>query len=215
MECVNRIFDFLVNEETLLLTEFAKILIPCSNPSMFTIKKNFRLVETVQKTHGKWGDVLGNAFFIESDHLVLNLALMSHRSLYEYWREDGNFNTESVFAGLKQMILSKVEGKYPTSKISKYSLAVIGKIDDRQTDYMKGAKNSFEGGVYRIRRRINRFIQYLDGTFDLDVISPTGNSLEKNSFVDFQVSTLLFSIAFFIFMIDSIVIYSQMISDVE
>ena len=140
---------------------------------------------------------------------------MSHRSLYEYWREDGNFNTESVFAGLKQMILSKVEGKYPTSKISKYSLAVIGKIDDRQTDYMKGAKNSFEGGVYRIRRRINRFIQYLDGTFDLDVISPTGNSLEKNSFVDFQVSTLLFSIAFFIFMIDSIVIYSQMISDVE
>ena len=68
---------------------------------MFTIKKNFRLVETVEKTHGKWGGVLGNAFFIESDHLVLNLAIMSHRSLYEYWREDGNFNTESVFAGLK------------------------------------------------------------------------------------------------------------------
>lgn len=83
------------------------------------------------------------------------------------------------------MILSKIEGKYPTSKISKYSLAVIGKIDDRQTDYMKGAKISFEGGVLNIRRRINRFIQYLDGTYDLVVISPTGNTIEKNSFLDF------------------------------
>lgn len=44
---------------------------------------------------------------------------------------------------------------------------------------------------------------------------PFANQLEKVEFINFQLGSIFFSVIFFLFLIDGILIYSMMLNDVE
>jgi ABC-type antimicrobial peptide transport system permease subunit len=49
----------------------------------------------------------------------------------------------------------------------------------------------------------------------LSMRSPMWHAVEKFEYVNFQLGSIFFTIIFFLFLIDGILIYSQMLSDVE
>ena len=49
---------------------------PCTTPDIFTIKKNYTVVEAVHDIRGKWPNQLGNGWFTDSRFLVDDLIDM-------------------------------------------------------------------------------------------------------------------------------------------
>lgn len=99
--------------------------------------------------------------------------------------------------------------------LPKFAFSIFGKLEGRQTEYMKySALNGYYGGELRLHKLINRFNFYLQD-FNLYIYAPSVDTIQKTAFIDFQLDTILFTIVFFMFLVDAIVIYSQMIMDVE
>ena len=72
----------------------------------------------------------------------------------------------------------------------------------------------FNGGRWEMVRTINNFVRHIKH-LDIYIGSPGIDMLLFSQYADFQLDTTLFTVIFFLFLVDSIVIYSMMITDVE
>jgi len=81
-------------------------------------------------------------------------------------------------------------------------------MNNREEIYLN---NGFMQGL---QREINNFSYYLRNT-GYYVHSPSLHTVEKLEKMNFQLTTILFTVIFFLFVIDVILIYSIMLNDVE
>ena len=63
--CVSQFAEFVTANEYVLVADLIETVLPCTTPELFILKKDYRVVEGVQHTYGKWPDSFGNAFFID------------------------------------------------------------------------------------------------------------------------------------------------------
>ena len=85
--CMANAVEFLTSADSVLLSELIEIMIPCTSSEMFTLRKKYKLVESVESSNGKWADNLGNGFFIESDYLMQNLILQMKEGIFNLYRQ--------------------------------------------------------------------------------------------------------------------------------
>lgn len=84
---------------------------------------------------------------------------------------------------------------------------MFGKLVDRTATYLYGDFN-------QLIHENNRFLfNFLGELYYYK--SPMWISVEKFEFVNFQLDSILFTVIFFLFLIDGILIYSLMLNDVE
>ena len=51
-------------------------MLPCTSPEIFTLRKDYTVVEGVDATNGKWPNSLGNGWFTDSEYLIDDLIDM-------------------------------------------------------------------------------------------------------------------------------------------
>ena len=84
---------------------------------------------------------------------------------------------------------------------------MLGKIQNREEEYIYGKFNN----VIRI---YNNYLYHFRNC-GLVLRSPFFLALEKYELISFQLGSIFFSIIFFLFIIDGILIYSIMLNDIE
>lgn len=65
-----------------------------------------------------------------------------------------------------------------------------------------------------VQHAVNDILFHLRNT-DVQVSSPMVKIIEKYEYMNFQLSAILFTVVFFLFLIDAILIYSMMLTDIE
>lgn len=84
---------------------------------------------------------------------------------------------------------------------------MLGKLNNREDLYIYGMHDqlihSYNAFLYHFRNVV------------LQVRAPMFKSVEKLEYVNFQLGSIFFTIIFFLFLIDGILIYSIMLNDVE
>ena len=101
------------------------------------------------------------------------------------------------------MLLNRLD----LTKQNDYSLFVLGKMNNREDMYIYGINDqlihSYNCFLWHFRNKV------------MAVRSPIFLSVEKHEYVNFQLASIFFTIIFFLFLIDGILIYSMMLNDVE
>ena len=95
------------------------------------MSKEFTIAEVVQQTYGKWGEIFGNAFWTESDHLFDNMLEMAQATLYRLTGqdEDAGPNIDSEFKDTFEELVNLLKGRFPTKVLQKEAMFVMGKLD--------------------------------------------------------------------------------------
>lgn len=97
-------------------------------------------------------------------------------------------------------------------------MQVLGKLTNREEIFLHNQARkvaTFEPGRLKLQEKIVNFMFHMQKFDGLSKSSPLNGLLEKNMQIDFQLNTYVFTITFFIFVIDSIVIYAMMMTDIE
>lgn len=93
------------------------------------------------------------------------------------------------------------------SKQDHYAFLVYGRLNDRDDKYIYGVPDN-------LMRIYNNFLFHFRNT-NLYIRTPMFHAIEKFEYMNFQLNSVFFTIVFFLFMIDGILIYSMMLNDVE
>ena len=72
----------------------------------------------------------------------------------------------------------------------------------------------FGGGRTEMIQTINSFGRHIRH-LDIQLATPIIDMLMFSQYADLQIGSVLFTVVFFLFLVDAIVIYSMMITDVE
>jgi len=204
-ECVINFVDFVTDEEFVNLADLIETVIPCLDPNFLMLKKSYTVKREIAHSFGKWPEVMGNGFYIDSNYLIDDLIDMVKEKVYETYREHNHaqeyFNATEEFA---QLIHSNIDRK----KINWFAIQVLGKVKDRQDAFINNGKH------FGLLEVVNNFLFHMR-EHNYHVSSPMFNALEKYDHMHFQLATILFTIVFFLFIIDLILIYSMMLQDVE
>ena len=72
--------------EYVLVADLIETVVPCTTHKLFVLKKDYKVVEGVQRTYGKWPDSFGNAFFIDQNYLLRDFADMVKEKVYEQYK---------------------------------------------------------------------------------------------------------------------------------
>jgi len=84
---------------------------------------------------------------------------------------------------------------------------VLGKLNEREERYIYGVHDN-------LMRIYNNFLFYFRNE-NLYIRTPMFHAIEKFEYINFQLHSVFFTVVFFLFMIDGILIYSLMLNDVE
>ena len=76
MDCVKNLVDYASSDEYVRLAGLIEVILPCTSADVFTVRKSYTVVESVDDTHGKWPSSLGNGWFTDSKYLVEDLIDM-------------------------------------------------------------------------------------------------------------------------------------------
>jgi ABC-type antimicrobial peptide transport system permease subunit len=108
-----------------------------------------------------------------------------------------------TFEELSALLVNKVN----LERQNDYAFLVLGKMNNREDLYIYGINDqlihSYNVFLWHFREKA------------LSIWSPMFNSVEKFEFVNFQLGSIFFTIIFFLFLIDGILIYSMMLNNVE
>ena len=74
--CLKNIVDYVSSDEYVGLAGLIEVILPCTTPDIFTMKKSYTVVEAIDDTKGKWPSSLGNGWFTDSKYLVDDLIDM-------------------------------------------------------------------------------------------------------------------------------------------
>ena len=85
-KCVSQFAEFVTANEYVLVADLIETVLPCTPASLFVLKKDYKVVEGVQHTYGKWPDSFGNAFFIDQNYLLKDFADMVKQKVYEEYQ---------------------------------------------------------------------------------------------------------------------------------
>ena len=95
-------------------------------------------------------------------------------------------------------------------------MQIAGKYARREDEYVTYAAETVMGrGKLRLMEVLSDFIAYLQKYENVYKAAPFIDSLEKIEVADFQVGSVLLTVIVFLFILDFIVIYTIMLSDVE
>lgn len=97
--------------------------------------------------------------------------------------------------------------KFDDTNQNDYAFFVLGKLRNRDETYLYGVHDS-------LIKAYNTFLFHFRHSV-LAIRSPMFQSVEKFEYVNFQLGSIFFTIIFFLFLIDGILIYSMMLNDVE
>ena len=86
--------DFISETENISVAGLIEKAIPCTTTETFILNKHYKVVEAPRTTHGKWPDPLGNAFFIDSNYLFMDLVDMVKEKLFACFK---SHRTEESF----------------------------------------------------------------------------------------------------------------------
>jgi len=97
-----------------------------------------------------------------------------------------------------------------------YAMQIAGKFARREDEYVYYSGESVIGrGKLRLMEVLSDFIAYLQKHDNIYKAAPFIDALEKIEVADFQVGSVLLTVIVFLFILDFIVIYTIMLSDVE
>ena len=88
-----------------------------------------------------------------------------------------------------------------------FAFLVLGKLTDREEKYIYGVPDN-------LMRIYNNFLFHFRNE-NIHTRTPMFHAIEKFEYMNFQLNSVFFTIVFFLFMIDGILIYSMMLNDVE
>ena len=212
-DCIVDVVDFVTASENIDLANLIETLIPCTTPKTFVLNKQYKVVEAPQTTNGKWPDPFGNGFFIDSNYLLTDLIDMVKEKVFAHLRD--HHSSQSFFEStqeLADLLKSTVD---PTS-INSYALLILGKIRDRDNKYVFELRDN--GGehpsLYGLHSICTSFLHHFHD-MDLMLSAPMIDILKLSQYMNFQLGTILFTVIFFMFVVDMIVIYSMMLTDVQ
>lgn len=97
--------------------------------------------------------------------------------------------------------------RFDPTKLDHYAFIVYGRLNDRDSKYIYGVHDN-------LMRMYNNFLFNFRNT-NLHIRAPMFHAIEKFEYMNMQLNSVFFSIIFFLFMIDGILIYSMMLNDVE
>jgi ABC-type antimicrobial peptide transport system permease subunit len=182
-----------------------ELVIPCLSEELFTLKKNYTVVKEVPYAVGKWPESLGNSFFIDSEWLVPDFIDMAKQKLEDVLldHELDGANAIEIYEELTSLLMKKFE----RINQNDYAFVVLGKMHDREETYLYGMHDV-------LIHTYNNFLFHFRNDV-LAVRSPMFHSVEKFEYVNFYLGSIFFTIIFFLFLIDGILIYSLMLNDVE
>ena len=210
-----RVFDNVWEMEKIKLSELIEMTIPCTSPQAFTLTKNYTIKHDLETTKGKWPEQLGNGFYIESKYLLDDLLEMMRDSVLRDLKESNHYY--NMKTTLDEMIVLMQKYTATDDFINQYAMQVLGKLEGRDEEYVyhQGLRGGyFSRGMLRIMSKISAFMFHLQ-KFDISRSAPISDLLEKCLQLEFQINTVMFTVTFFLFIIDSIVIYSMIMTDVE
>lgn len=163
------------------------------------------MVKEVKLAAGKWPESLGNSFFIDSSWLIPDLVDMAKQRLQEVL-EDHSFDPTEAIEIYEELTLLMMQ-KFESVNQNDYTAVVLGKMQNREETYLYGVPDvlmqTYSNFCFHFRNDV------------VAVRSPMFHSVEKFEYVNFQLSSIFFTIIFFLFLIDGILIYSLMLNDVE
>lgn len=211
--CVNDILDYVADDEYVKLDGLIEIVLPCTTPDIFTVKKTYTIVEAVDDTYGKWPNQLGNGWFTDSQFLIDDLIDMIVDTVPDKLEnKDRGSELVNAMRELGDLFKAKDYGR----NIDQYAMQVGGKYMERDNEYVKYAADSTVGrGKLRLMEVLGDFIAHLQSHDNVKKIAPFLEALEKMEGADFQVGSVLLTIVIFLFILDFIVIYTIMLSDVD
>jgi ABC-type antimicrobial peptide transport system permease subunit len=120
-----------------LLSEFIENLIPCLTEELFILRKNYTVKQEMEHTFGKWPDFLGNSYFIESKWLVPDLIDMFKEKLDQFLLPE-SFDSRQKDISAYDELFDLFRAGFDPEKISDYSFFVMGKMQNREEEYIYG-----------------------------------------------------------------------------
>ena len=52
--CPGTVIDIIAKEDYVRLADLIEAVLPCTTPEIFTLRKNYTIVEAIDETNGKW-----------------------------------------------------------------------------------------------------------------------------------------------------------------
>ena len=115
-------------------------VIPCLSEELFTLKKNYTVVNEVPYAVGKWPESLGNSFFCDSQYMVPDLVDMAQQRLQEILLENNRDPASAIetYVELSQLLMKR----FKHSQQNDYALVVLGKMRNRDEEYLYGVTDA-------------------------------------------------------------------------
>ena len=212
-KCLKEVVDYVSAEDQVRLAGLIEAVLPCTTPEIFTMRKSYTVVEAVDDTKGKWPSALGNGWFTDSSYLVddlIDMIVDTVPAKLAAHDEGGEVaaTARELGAMLKERNLSH--------QIGQYAMQVAGKFAKREDEYVQFAAEPVMGrGKLRLMEVLGDFIAYLQKHENVYKAAPFIDALEKIEVADFQIGSVLLTVVVFLFILDFIVIYTIMLSDVD
>ena len=122
--CLKEVVDYVSSDEYVGLAGLIEVILPCTTPDIFTMKKSYTVIEAIDETKGKWPSSLGNGWFADSKYLVEDLIDMIVDSGPTHFEENEQGNEFSET--LKELGDILKEKNYK-GMIDQYAIIVSGK----------------------------------------------------------------------------------------
>lgn len=206
--CLSKIIEYVEAQPTdeIPASGLIEKIIPCISENLFTLKKSYKIAVAVDMTYGKWPEALGNSFFIDSQWIVPDLIIMLKQRLQEVLTQHqfvDSVDAIDTFEELSALVVNRIN----LDRQNDYAFVVLGKMNNREDLYIYGKNDqlihSYNVFLWHFRQKA------------YSIWSPMFNAVEKLEYMNFQLGSIFFTIIFFLFLIDGILIYSMMLNDVE
>lgn len=107
------ILNYVASDDSVRLSGLIEAVLPCTTPEIFTLRKNYTIVEGVDDNRGKWPNSLGNGWFTDSNFIVDDLIDMIVNTIETQLKDKENGGEIVVTAKeLGDLLKSKELGRY-------------------------------------------------------------------------------------------------------
>lgn len=126
--CLQNLVQHFLNNFEVRLTDIIEMCVPCLEEHLFTLHKDYKLVEITEGSNGKWPSSMGNGFFIDQQFLLEDLYGSLMTNVLESGKESKNFDKISDVVTDLHTLFTKFYGEHHANHMAG---VVLGKIIDR------------------------------------------------------------------------------------
>ena len=201
-----------MSQEYVLVSETINRFLPCFTKNSFNLKKSYTVVAATDPTNswGKVSSVLSNFVLIDKQFLVSDVIEMVQTKLMELYQEHQH---QQEYVRATKELISLLQMRARFFNIDQYAIQVLGKLKNRNEYFVNGWEHGDHlwGHQNRVNDVMNQFKHLQNYYFS----SPYVLMLEKLYYMNFTIDTLMFTVNFLIVLVDIIMIYTLLISDIE